>query len=115
MKDLVRVSSRMRCFGTLAGLTFVGLALIGGSTSASAASASYRCLDGTTFRAVFRGLGQGGSVQLNFTGRGRPMMLPQALSADGGRYVGGNAEFWIKGKSAQLMRQGVATECRTGS
>jgi membrane-bound inhibitor of C-type lysozyme len=40
-------------------------------------------------------------------------MLPQALSADGGRYADGDMEFWIKGKTARLTRAGVATDCAT--
>jgi membrane-bound inhibitor of C-type lysozyme len=40
-------------------------------------------------------------------------MLPQALSADGGRYAGGDMEFWIKGNMARLTRAGAATDCTT--
>ena len=111
----VLTRSRWRCFMVLARLALVSLTLIGATKSASAAGASYRCSDGTALHAVFRGLGQAGSVQLTFAGRGRPMTLSQALSADGGRYADGDVEFWIKGKSARLTRQGVATECRAGS
>jgi membrane-bound inhibitor of C-type lysozyme len=89
--------------------------LIGATKSASAASASYRCSDGTAVQAVFHGLGQAGSVQLTFAGQARPMALAQAPSADGGRYANGDVEFWIKGTSARLTRQGVETECRTTS
>lgn len=96
-----------------AALILACLVSIGSATSASAASASYRCSDGTAVRAVFHGLGQTGSVQLSFAGQGRPVTIPQAPSADGGRYAGGGTEFWIKGTTARLTRQGATTECRT--
>ncbi|WP_114188474.1 MliC family protein [Microvirga aerophila] len=41
--------------------------------------------------------------------------LPQAISADGGRYTQGDVEFWIKGDGATLTRAGKSTTCRTGS
>ena len=106
--------SRWHCFIVLARLALVSLALIGATNSASAAGVSYRCSDGTALHAVFHGLGQAGSVQLTFGGRGRSMTLSQAPSADGGRYANGDSEFWIKGTSARLTRQGIATECSAG-
>jgi membrane-bound inhibitor of C-type lysozyme len=99
----------------LAGLILTCLVSIGSASSASAASASYHCSDGTSVRAVFRGLGSTGSVQLTFAGQGRPTTIPQAPSADGGRYTGGDTEFWIKGTTARLTRQGTTTPCRTAS
>jgi membrane-bound inhibitor of C-type lysozyme len=82
-------------------------------SSASAAEAAYRCADGTALRAAFSAPGRAGSVRLTFGGQGRPVMLAQAPSADGGRYVSDGMEFWIKGKTARLTRAGVATECQT--
>ena len=96
-----------------AGLILACLVSIGSATSASAASASYRCSDGTAVHAVFHGLGQTGSVQLSFAGQGRPVTIPQAPSADGGRYAGSGTEFWTKGTTARLTRQRVTTECRS--
>jgi membrane-bound inhibitor of C-type lysozyme len=96
-----------------AALILACLVSVGSATSASAASASYRCSDGTAVRAVFRGLGRTGSVQLSFAGHRRPITIPQAPSADGGRYAGGGTEFWIKGTTARLTRQGTTTECGT--
>lgn len=96
-----------------AALILACLVSIGSAASASAASASYLCSDGTTVRAVFHGLGQTGSVQLSFAGRGRPVTILQAPSADGGRYAGGGTEFWIKGTTARLTHQGATTECRS--
>ena len=89
------------------------LVLLGPVSSAFAAEAAYRCADGTSVRAVFNTGAPLGSVQLKFAGRGRTVSLPQALSADGGRYADGNMEFWIKGKTARLTRAGAVTECKT--
>jgi membrane-bound inhibitor of C-type lysozyme len=112
---IVLTVSKWRCFTGLARLTLVSLALIGSIKSASAASASYRCADGTAVHAIFRGLGQAGSVQLTFAGRGRPMTLAQAPSADGGRYANGDVELWIKGPSARMTQHGTVTECLASS
>ncbi|MDI9849840.1 MliC family protein [Rhodoblastus sp. 17X3] len=53
---------------------------------------------------------QRGSVTLTFDA-GREITLPQAISADGGRYAGNGVEFWIKGRSATLTRNGVSETC----
>ena len=87
--------------------------LIGPVSSALATEAQYRCADGSAVKAVFSAPGPTGSVQLTFAGRAKPVMLPQALSADGGRYADGDMEFWIKGKTARLTRAGAATDCTT--
>jgi membrane-bound inhibitor of C-type lysozyme len=94
-------------------LIFVCIALIGAAGSAFATEATYRCADGTMVRAVFSPPGPTGSVRLMFRGQRGAVTLPQALSADGGRYDDGKAEFWIKGKAARLTRAGAATECKT--
>ena len=47
-----------------------------------------------------------GSVKLVYTGSSTETTLPQALSADGGRYTPGDVEFWIKGNGATLTRAG---------
>lgn len=87
--------------------------LMGPVGSAWATEANYRCADGTTINAVFSAPGPTGSVQLMFARKAKPVVLPQALSADGGRYADGDTEFWIKGKTARLTRAGAATECAT--
>jgi membrane-bound inhibitor of C-type lysozyme len=87
--------------------------LIGPVSSALATEANYRCTDGTTVKAVFGAPGQAGSVQLTFARKAKSVELPQALSADGGRYADGDTEFWIKGKTARLTRAGAATGCAT--
>lgn len=90
-----------------------GLALIAAVNSASATEAAYRCADGTALRAVFSAPGPVGSVRLIFAGNKQAVMLPQVLSADGGRYAEGNTEFWIKGNTARLTRAGAETQCKT--
>jgi membrane-bound inhibitor of C-type lysozyme len=94
-------------------LIFACAALLASVSSALATEAAYRCADGTVVRAVFSPPEPTGSVLLTFRGRGQNVMLPQALSADGGRYDDGSMEFWIKGKTARLTRAGAATDCRT--
>ncbi len=89
------------------------IVFIGPVSSAWATEAHYRCADGTAVKAVFSTPGPSGSVQLTFARKGKSVVLPQALSADGGRYADGNMEFWIKGRTARLTRAGAATDCRT--
>ena len=87
--------------------------LIGPTTHALAADFVYSCVDGTAVRAKFSGPGPDGSVRLMFAGQGKALTLPQALSADGGRYTDGSTEFWIKGTTAQLTRAGAGVACKT--
>jgi membrane-bound inhibitor of C-type lysozyme len=76
----------------------------------------YTCADGTKLQAMFSPPSTSlGSVKLVYDGSSTGTTLPQALSADGGRYTQGNVEFWIKGKGATLTRAGKSTNCRTGS
>jgi membrane-bound inhibitor of C-type lysozyme len=51
-------------------------------------------------------------VRLTFR-KGRSVVLPQVLSADGGRYADNAIEFWIKGNTARMTRAGATTECKT--
>jgi membrane-bound inhibitor of C-type lysozyme len=89
------------------------LASVGTVSSASATEATYRCADGTAVRAAFSAPGPTGSVRLTFAGKGGNVSLPQAPSADGGRYADNGMEFWIKGKTARLTRVRAVTECHT--
>jgi membrane-bound inhibitor of C-type lysozyme len=89
------------------------IVLLGPVSSALATEAQYRCADGSAVKAVFSAPGPTGTVQLTFAANAKPVVLPQALSADGGRYADGDMEFWIKGKTARLTRAGVATDCAT--
>ena len=99
----------MRRFAGLA----CGFGLVCLGTAAQAAEASYKCEDGTALTAVFAGgPSSPGSATLTFADGG-VMKLPQAVSADGGRYVGGGTEFWIKGRGATLTQGGRATTCMT--
>jgi membrane-bound inhibitor of C-type lysozyme len=76
---------------------------------------SYTCADGTSLQAVFSPAGSSmGSVKLIYAGSLSVTTLPQAISADGGRYTLGDVEFWIKGNGATLTQAGKSTTCRTG-
>ena len=103
----------------LAGRTLWTALLLASATTGAAAQDPrpfrYTCADGTQLRATFSPPGIGtGSVRLAFAGSPAETTLPQALSADGGRYAQGDVEFWIKGKGATLTRGGRATACATG-
>jgi membrane-bound inhibitor of C-type lysozyme len=95
------------------------LLLLCGSAGAVARDAkpvSYTCLDGTSLQAVFSPAGSSmGSVKLFYAEPSSVTTLPQAISADGGRYTLGDVEFWIKGNGATLTRAGKSTTCKTGS
>jgi membrane-bound inhibitor of C-type lysozyme len=85
-------------------------------SSALAATAAYRCADGTAVRAAFSAPGPTGSVRLALSSHSRRRLsitLPQVPSADGGRYQDDATEFWIKGQTARLTRAGATTECTT--
>jgi membrane-bound inhibitor of C-type lysozyme len=76
----------------------------------------YTCADGTKLQAIFSPPNTSmGSVKLVYAGSSTETTLPQALSADGGRYMQGEIEFWIKGEGATLTRVGKSTTCRTSS
>ena len=80
---------------------------------AFATEARYTCSDGSKLTAKFSPPDTAkGSVKLTF-GTGRELKLPQALSADGGRYADADIEFWIKGRSASLTMKGVKETCST--
>lgn len=75
----------------------------------------YACADGTMLQATFSPPSASlGSVKLVYAGSSTQTILPQAVSADGGRYTQGDVEFWIKGQGATLTRAGQSTTCRTG-
>ena len=95
----------------------IALLLEGVAADASAQDAKpvhYTCADGTKLQVMFSPLGTGtGSVKLVYAGSSTETTLPQAVSADGGRYTHGDVEFWIKGSGATLTRAGKATTCQT--
>jgi membrane-bound inhibitor of C-type lysozyme len=81
---------------------------------ATATEAGYACSGGTHLEAQFSPPGeQPGQVVLTFADGAKPVTLPQAMSADGGRYVGDDIEFWIKGNDATLIRAGTTETCHT--
>jgi membrane-bound inhibitor of C-type lysozyme len=93
------------------------LLLVGAAAGAAAQEAKpvhYTCADGTRLQAMFSPPSTPmGSVKLVFAGSSTETRLPQAVSADGGRYTHGDVEFWVKGNGATLTRAGKATTCQT--
>jgi membrane-bound inhibitor of C-type lysozyme len=96
-------------------LTVLLLLGAAGAIAQDPRSVHYTCADGTKLQATFSPLSTSpGSVKLVFVGSSSETTLPQALSADGGRYIQDDVEFWIKGEGATLTRAGKPTTCRTG-
>lgn len=89
-------------------------AAIGLATPAFAdITATFHCADGASFDAVFTPPAvPKGQVTLRYSG-GKSLVLPQAPSADGGRYADGTTEFWVKGNGARLTIKGSETQCET--
>ena len=89
------------------------VAIVVGASHAHAVEARYACNGGTKLTAAFSPPSlAAGSVALTFAD-GRKMVLPQVMSADGGRYADSHVEFWIKGRNATLTRDGHAETCST--
>jgi membrane-bound inhibitor of C-type lysozyme len=119
MEILIRMESLMmlrycRGLGLAAGLAST---LVAGNLALAdgipAKSFAYQCEDGTRLSATFSPPEQAeGSVRIAFDGA-ETTVLPQAISADGGRYVKDDVEFWIKGKGATLTIAGKTTNCTT--
>lgn len=87
--------------------------LLATTTAGLATQASYRCDGGTQLTADFSAVGAvPAQVELLFAGQDGDLVLPQVESADGGRYADASNEFWIKGNSATLTRQGKAETCQ---
>jgi membrane-bound inhibitor of C-type lysozyme len=96
----------------LTALFLVGAA--DGAVAQDPKPAHYSCADGTKLQAIFSPPSTSmGSVKLVYAGSSTET-LPQAISADGGRYRQRNVEFWIKGNEATLTRAGKSTTCRAG-
>jgi len=108
----------VNCPSPALGKTIMTALYLVGATGAVAQDRTpvhYTCADGTMLQATFSPPSTSiGSVKLVYAGSSTEMTLPQALSADGGRYTQGAIEFWIKGKGATLTRAGKLTTCRTG-
>ena len=87
-------------------------AILAPGGNAHAIEARYRCSGGTQLTAQFSPPGApNGRVLLTFA-TGRKITLPQAMSADGGRYANNEIEFWIKGRTATLTGGGSRENCR---
>ncbi len=100
------------------GRTILAALYVAGAAAAAAAQDTkpfeYTCADGTKLQATFSPPSAStGSVKLVYSGSLSEAVLPQAVSADGGRYTKGDVEFWIKGRGATLTRAGKSTTCRT--
>lgn len=97
-------------------MIMTALLLAGAAAGALAQGAKpvhYTCADGTRLQATFSPPSTSmGSVRLVYVGSSTETTLPQAVSADGGRYTHGDVEFWIKGNGATLTRAGKATICQ---
>lgn len=90
----------------------LALALTGPAVAATTQrSFSYRCEDGTVLSANFLRFIRLHATRLVIDGK--TIVLPQRRAASGGRYARGGVEFWIKGRSATLTRQGKTTHCET--
>ena len=95
-------------------ILLVAAALVAASTDASqAATARYQCSGGTRLTANFSPPSlKSGRVVLRIAGSPGAIALPQAMSADGGRYADNRMEFWIKGTSATLTSGGRSETCQ---
>jgi len=101
------MSLNRTCVAAVAALAISG-------TGAQATEAQYECSGGTRLTAQFSPPGMAkGQVELTFDGSGQKITLPQVISADGGRYANDSIEFWIKGQSATLTRDGNRETCNT--
>ena len=77
------------------------------SVHAQAREVQYACTDQTVLAVTFSVPGASPAfARLAITGMLADIVLPQVISADGGRYANEDLEFWIKGNSAQLTRDG---------
>jgi membrane-bound inhibitor of C-type lysozyme len=90
------------------------IGLVVASGAAHASEANYHCSGGPRVAAQFSPPNAAnGQVALTFDGSKSRIVLPQAISADGGRYAGDGIEFWIKGRTATLTRGGAGETCTT--
>ncbi len=95
-------------------LSFLAMTLLITAPSIATADEHYLCDDKTRLAATFDAPKDGaGSVAIVFSGSNERIVLPQVLSADGGRYAAGDTEFWIKGSGATLTRAGKTTSCKS--
>jgi membrane-bound inhibitor of C-type lysozyme len=90
------------------------IGLVAASGAAHATEAHYDCSGGTRVAAQFSPPNAANrQAALTFDGSQSKVVLPQAISADGGRYAGDGIELWIKGRTATLTRGGASETCTT--
>ena len=88
--------------------------LLASTGGASATEASYLCGGGMQLTAAFSSPSESlGRVVLKIAGSPHKIVLPQVMSADGGRYSNQDIEFWIKGREATLMRNSGSETCHS--
>lgn len=91
------------------------LALLAAGPAFADVTANFTCADGQSFEATFSPPSvPNGSVVLR-SAAGKKLKLPQAPSADGGRYAKADIEFWVKGNGARLTVNGKETQCQAKS
>ncbi len=84
------------------------------ATEARAIEARYVCDGGLRIDVQFSPPASAhGHATLTFLGSDEKLVLPQVVSADGGRYANEQIEFWIKGQGATLTRSGKSQRCTT--
>jgi membrane-bound inhibitor of C-type lysozyme len=89
----------------------IGLLTLAATCAHAQKSFTYRCEDGTELTATYLRFVRLQAARLEIDGK--TIVLPQRRSADGGRYARGEIQFWIKGRTAMLTRQGKTTNCET--
>lgn len=104
---LASAGDRRAARAWLAAIATAGMLGLAGPAHADI-SAAYHCANGTTLTATFSQ--KPAQVTLALAG-GKTIVLPQALSADGGRYAAKNNEFWSVGNGATLKLGGKTTKC----
>lgn len=89
------------------------IVLFAATGNAHAIEARYACDKGARIYVQFSAPGLAlGQTTLAFAS-GEKVVLPQVMSADGGRYANSETELWVKGKGARLTRNGKVQTCRT--
>jgi membrane-bound inhibitor of C-type lysozyme len=71
--------------------------------------ATYRCVGGQSFKVTYWNASNGQSFAL-LPVQGRPMLLVNAMSADGVRYQAGFITWWSKGRGGDLYDTRVSSD-----
>jgi membrane-bound inhibitor of C-type lysozyme len=103
MRQMIIFSKQASLVAAVVILTF--------GSHAYATEVRYACGGGTKVTAQFSPSGTAmGRVALSFE-NGQKVVLPQVMSADGGRYANSDVEFWVKGREASLTHSGNSETC----